>query len=120
MNYLKLATLGRMLGLALMCRTIKPIISHTNTRYTLTKQFTEHAMVLRLAEQYLVRAEARVQQEKLTDAIDDLDMIRNRAGLSQIKDTSPSINKNEILLAIEQVPKKKLNCYPNGDTVAPI
>lgn len=63
---------------------------------------TEHAMVLRLAEQYLVRAEARAQQEKLTDAIDDLDMIRNRAGLSQIKDTNPSINKNELLLAIEQ------------------
>lgn len=41
----------------------------------------EYIMVLRLAEQYLIRAEARAQQGKLTDATNDLNMIRQRAGL---------------------------------------
>jgi hypothetical protein len=41
-------------------------------------------MVLRLAEQYLVRAEARLKQNKLTgnnSAASDLNAIRHRAGL---------------------------------------
>jgi len=42
---------------------------------------TEYSMVLRLAEQYLIRAEARAQQGDLTGAAADLDMIRRRAGL---------------------------------------
>lgn len=36
---------------------------------------------IRLAELYLIRAEARAQQTKLTEAAKDLDRIRNRAGL---------------------------------------
>lgn len=46
---------------------------------------TEYAMVLRLAEQYLVRAEARANQNKISGAdgaIADINMIRVRAGLS--------------------------------------
>jgi hypothetical protein len=45
---------------------------------------TEYTMVLRLAEQYLIRAEARAHLEKLTgpnSAKSDLDSIRSRAGL---------------------------------------
>jgi hypothetical protein len=42
---------------------------------------TEYVMVLRLAEQYLIRAEARANQGKLPEAIADLNAIRNRAGL---------------------------------------
>lgn len=67
-----------------------------------TETITEHAMVLRLGEQYLIRAEARAHQGKLTDAIDDLDQIRNRAGLPKIINTNPSISKSDLLLAIEQ------------------
>lgn len=41
----------------------------------------EATMVLRLAEQYLIRAEARAMQPgKLADAIKDVDLIRTRAG----------------------------------------
>ena len=65
-------------------------------------------MVLRLAEQYLIRAEAKAYQDKLTDAIQDLDIIRNRAGLSLIGDTNPSISKNDFLLAIEQERKVEM------------
>lgn len=43
---------------------------------------TEYYMVLRLAEQYLIRAEAKAQQNMIDEALFDLNIIRNRAGLS--------------------------------------
>ncbi len=43
---------------------------------------TEYSMVFRLAELYLIRAEARVYLNNLSGAEDDLNIIRNRAGLS--------------------------------------
>jgi starch-binding outer membrane protein, SusD/RagB family len=45
---------------------------------------TEYLMVLRLGEQYLIRAEARAQQNNIAGAQSDLNMIRTRAGLSNI------------------------------------
>jgi starch-binding outer membrane protein, SusD/RagB family len=42
---------------------------------------TEYTMVLRLAEQYLIRAEAEANLGDSTDAINDLNVIRNRAAL---------------------------------------
>ena len=38
-------------------------------------------MVIRLSEIYLIRAEARAQQQNLAPALSDLDTIRSRAGL---------------------------------------
>ncbi|TDN89197.1 RagB/SusD domain-containing protein [Salegentibacter sp. 24] len=48
---------------------------------------TEHSMVLRLAEQYLIRAEARLMQKNFTGAIEDINTIRNRAGLAPLSNT---------------------------------
>lgn len=59
---------------------------------------SEYSTVLRLAEQYLIRAEARVQQDKLDEAKDDIDVIRLRAGLTGTTAT----DKTSILAAIEQ------------------
>lgn len=42
----------------------------------------EHSILFRLAEQYLIRAEARAHLGKLAGARQDLNKIRNRAGLS--------------------------------------
>lgn len=42
---------------------------------------TEYTMVLRLGEQYLIRAEAEAQLNQLTAAATDLNIIRSRAGL---------------------------------------
>lgn len=42
---------------------------------------TEYNMVLRLAEVYLIRAEARAEQENIAGAQADLDTVRARAGL---------------------------------------
>lgn len=60
-------------------------------------QGTEYSMVLRLAEQYLIRAEARARLNNIAEAIGDIDIIRNRAGLPLISVSNPTIDQNEIL-----------------------
>lgn len=54
---------------------------------------TEYSIVLRLAEQYLIRAEAKAQQNKIAEGLQDVNKIRNRAGLSDTTTT----NKDELL-----------------------
>ncbi|HEX6430809.1 MAG TPA: RagB/SusD family nutrient uptake outer membrane protein [Niastella sp.] len=51
---------------------------------------TEYNVVLRLAEQYLVRAEALVRQNKLAEAIADINSIRTRAGLPALATNTSS------------------------------
>ncbi len=70
---------------------------------------SEYSMVLRLAEQYLIRAEARIQQDKIETGISDLNILRARARSvpsSLIPDPLPilpsSLNKAEALLAVEK------------------
>ncbi|WP_317197763.1 RagB/SusD family nutrient uptake outer membrane protein [Leeuwenhoekiella palythoae] len=46
--------------------------------------YTEYSMVMRLAEQYLIRAEARTRQGKQEAAVADLNVIRERAGLEPL------------------------------------
>ncbi|MDR0768352.1 MAG: RagB/SusD family nutrient uptake outer membrane protein [Dysgonamonadaceae bacterium] len=65
----------------------------------------EDLVLLRLAEQYLIRAEARAQQGNLSGAIADLDTIRNRAGLSDLSDT---LSKEDVLLAVENERRHEL------------
>lgn len=60
----------------------------------------EYSMVFRLAEQYLIRAEARGKQDKMPLAIADLDAIRSRAGLPGISENKPAISKEDLLQAI--------------------
>lgn len=70
---------------------------------------TEYSMVMRLAEQFLIRAEARTQQNNnLNGAIDDLDMIRKRAGIALIKTTNPNISPQDLLIAIQRERKVEL------------
>ena len=59
---------------------------------------TEYSVIIRLAEQYLIRAEARVRQGDLINAKEDLNFIRNNAGLGN---TSANTSA-EILDAILQ------------------
>ncbi len=58
---------------------------------------TEYTMVLRLAEQYLIRAEARTQQNNLAGGIADLDVIRKRAGLPLVSVVTPGISQTALL-----------------------
>ena len=58
---------------------------------------TEFYVVLRLAEQYLIRAESRANVDDIEGAQNDLNAIRNRAGLSN----TTAIDKTSLLKAIE-------------------
>jgi len=67
----------------------------------------EYSTVLRLAEQYLIRAEARAKQDKLTganSAASDLNIVRIRAGLPN----TTAISKIDLLAAIQQEKKVEL------------
>ena len=57
----------------------------------------EYPIVLRLAEQYLIRAEARAQQNQLSIAIQDVDIVRKRAGLVPIAEINPGIGKDDLI-----------------------
>jgi len=67
---------------------------NTNTG---TDNMSEYFMVLRLGEQYLIRAEARVRLGNLNGAIDDLDKIRTRAGLTPVATSNPGISQSALI-----------------------
>ena len=58
----------------------------------------EYSMVLRLAEQYLIRSEARAQLNDIAGSQNDLNVIRNRSGLPN----TIANDQASLLLAIEQ------------------
>lgn len=57
---------------------------------------TEYYTLLRLAEQYLIRAEAEIQKGMLTEAVADINVIRNRALLNN----TTASTKEELIAAI--------------------
>jgi len=63
---------------------------------TLNAAVTEYLMMLRLGEQYLIRAEARAQQNNINSAQSDLNAIRVRAGLL----STAANDKTSLLTAI--------------------
>lgn len=58
---------------------------------------TDPAYIIRIAEEYLIRAEARAQLNKLDDSRVDLNAVRDRAGLT----ATTAVSQADILLAIE-------------------
>lgn len=64
---------------------------------TINAPVTEYTMVLRLGEQYLIRAEAEAENGDTGDAITDLNTIRNRAGLPAY---AGATDKTSLLAAI--------------------
>ena len=56
----------------------------------------EYYTVFRLAEQYLIRAEAEINQNKITEALADINIIRNRAGLSNTSANSTLLLKQAL------------------------
>jgi len=76
-------------------------------RYNAT--VSEYYIVFRLAEQYLIRAEANVYLNNFEDAKKDIDLIRNRAGLSSLT----AADKVSLLTAIAQERRIEL-CFEWG------
>ncbi|QED39089.1 RagB/SusD family nutrient uptake outer membrane protein [Antarcticibacterium arcticum] len=69
---------------------------------------TEYSMVLRLAEQYLIRAEARARLGKLPEAIQDVNLIKSRAGIPLIEDLHTTLSEDELLTIIVLERRKEL------------
>lgn len=67
----------------------------------------EFNVILRLAEQYLIRAEARAQQNNLTGATSDINVIRTRAGLANLSLTATA-SQTAMLAAIAKERKVEL------------
>lgn len=67
-----------------------------------TDDISEYSMVLRLSEQYLIRAEARARQGDMDGAIEDLNVIRRRAGLANISEVYPNLTEDNLLDLIMQ------------------
>jgi hypothetical protein len=61
--------------------------------------YTEYNMVIRLAEMYLIRSEARLQQDDLPGAVADLNSIRARAGLGPL---AAGLSKDQVTAALMQ------------------
>jgi hypothetical protein len=66
--------------------------------FNFTSSSVEYSILFRLAEQYLIRAEARAQQGDLIGAKEDLDKIRLRAGLAG----TTAVHQEQIIAAIGQ------------------
>lgn len=75
-------------------------------RSTVTGDNEEYLSILRLSEQYLIRSEAFAEQDDISEAQSDLNVIRNSAGL---KNTSAE-DKATLLLAIERERRVELFC----------
>lgn len=73
---------------------------------------TEYSIVLRLAEQYLIRAEARINQGKIDIGIEDLNTIRQRpvngVNVNVLPPLLVTLSKDVALLAVEQERKVEL------------
>lgn len=99
-------------------------------QYDYSGNITEYSMVLRLAEQYLIQAEANIQLNKLEEAIKGINALRERSGIpkisndlssSQLLDTLLVENRRELFnewghrwLALKRYDKKtSLNAKPN-------
>lgn len=61
---------------------------------------TENDVILRLAEQYLIRSEASLKLDKIFESVQDLNIIRERAGLNLI-DGNISQQDLEKMIALE-------------------
>jgi hypothetical protein len=82
---------------ALIARTAAPGNLWYGRLYYRTPLGTDPAYIIRVAELYFIRSEARAQQGNLTGALADLNAVRDRAGVA----ASTAATLPDILLALE-------------------
>lgn len=75
-----------------------------------TTSLVENLMILRLAEQYLIRAEAEAEGNDITDAVTDINYVRVRAGVQPLL---PTISQADLLTAIQHERQVEF-CFEQG------
>lgn len=92
----------------LSLRVVNGINYHVPFKYKLRTSATadEHYVIFRLAEQYLIRAEAKAQQNDLTAALNDLNAVKARSGLTN----ASTISKDALLALIASERQLELFC----------
>jgi starch-binding outer membrane protein, SusD/RagB family len=73
-----------------------------------SQELVEYPTALRLSEQYLIRSEARARFGKPIDALDDLNIVRDRAGLPALV----GLDEAALLTAIEQ--ERRVEFFAEG------
>ena len=70
---------------------------------------------IRLAEMYLIRAEAKAETGNLQGALDDLHVVRSRVGLKRLEDMNPDLNlKSNKENLINEILRER-NCEIGGE-----
>lgn len=77
-------------------------------KFKITGPGNEYYPLLRLAEQYLIRAEAKAQLDDVSGAQSDLDTLRTRAGLPN----TTANDKPSLLLAVEH--ERRIELFAEG------
>ena len=65
---------------------------------------------IRLAEMYLIRAEAKAETGDLTGALNDLDVVRSRVGLGRVEVLNPQLNLTTNKANLIEVIMNERNC----------
>jgi starch-binding outer membrane protein, SusD/RagB family len=106
---------SRKIGTSTYFYPFKYKLNNQDTSIKSAAQMSEYFMVLRLAEQLLIRAEARAMQGNISGAVTDLNAIRSRARANpsiSIPDPLPNyslpISQSQLLSAILQERKVEL------------
>ncbi|SDF60650.1 RagB/SusD family nutrient uptake outer membrane protein [Chitinophaga filiformis] len=73
---------------------------------------TEHTVLFRLAEQYLIRAEARANLGKMKEALSDVNMIRARAGLTPLNSHNTALNLPNLVRVI--LKERRVELFAEG------
>jgi hypothetical protein len=82
---------------ALIAQTVPPGNLWYGKLYYRNPIGTDPAYIIRVAEVYLIRSEARAQQGNLSGALEDLNAVRNRSGVAP----TTAVSQADILLALE-------------------
>ncbi|WP_343307220.1 RagB/SusD family nutrient uptake outer membrane protein [Chitinophaga niabensis] len=85
-----------------------PITYRFPNKYKVNTTGAEYLSVFRLAEQLLIRAEARAQLNKVTGAKADLDAVRTRAALTG----TTAATKEDMLIAIDK--ERRVELFTEG------
>lgn len=77
-------------------------------RYSSEFPIVEYSMVLRLAEQYLIRAETRFKQGNITAGLEDLNVLRERAGIGALSLDNINTEEEELIAIILEERRREL------------